>query len=631
MAAQFPSDSSINRVPTVAAGTDAADPFANVAPPAPRPPRRPSSPAQHGARSSPRPSISELCFDDAFSDGSLPDGGRTPGGSMKLSFVSVVTTAMGCQQAGLSKEGGHRMLPKWLLACAIIRKQRRDKLKVIMEVCRLRKRRAVRVYNWIRRARTKAVDRRYRAMRDRIVADALEAGVQMEMEPGKEGKINYRLQGALDLQDPEVLRVRCGLRTHKDVEEAIARIWDSMPYCPSPHENKIDRQIYQWMSLRILDDLLPKQTQGLHVRQTLDVEWWQESQMNFFMDYKLFFDAMFDFIDVWAETTDASEYVALAKGVVHSVGDKHSFVYSGKLARRHFKEWLGRGDRKKGGPLNPEEFPWSDAAMLHHNRILAARRSNPGTPTEQALSGEVSPGRIRPGDRARRSSSPCNSQGDARRGSAPVSPGGRRGSSPSAQGGMGGRRGSSPGTPKDKQLGGRRTSTGSNASAGVAFGRRASAGSACSGASAGHVSKEELERRDKEHRKEQAEKQRAKMDEAARRRDEHRQQEQAKRRTSSGGRRHSSASGSSGSSPRRVSSAEGHVPRHQQALADAGSPRAKVPPQSPVPASGLSAPADDVVHSQVAPGELAPHLAGPRGPRPGGGRGGPIPTPPPPN
>eukprot|EP01062_Namystynia_karyoxenos_P048928 TRINITY_DN37384_c0_g1_i1.p1 TRINITY_DN37384_c0_g1~~TRINITY_DN37384_c0_g1_i1.p1 ORF type:complete len:1011 (+),score=113.14 TRINITY_DN37384_c0_g1_i1:75-3035(+) len=360
--------------------------------------RRPSQ----GSSASPRErlqaarriSVDQLCFADHAAAGGLK--APSPQNARRISFLQAVRAAV---EAGVSADPEQKpRVSQWILVRALLRTAKEERVGTIRSAFGLTERISLKLYHWMSgaksRAASRAMERRYRAMRDAMLADALAAGVATEVDADGP-KVHFRNQGCTELHDTEALRIRSGLRQHREVVSSLREIWEILPHCPVPHDDKIDRQIYQWMSLRILDDLLPKRhRQGLPVRETMDNEWWIECRENFFMDFDLFCAAIFDFIDVWAEGTEVEEYLALARGVRDAVSTRHDFVYSGKLARRQYEDWKSRSTRTRRGPLAPETFPWSDAAMLHHVRICAGRRgsltaSEPGAPPV------VSPGRLR--------------------------------------------------------------------------------------------------------------------------------------------------------------------------------------------------------------------------------------------
>eukprot|EP00756_Hemistasia_phaeocysticola_P013870 Hpha_TRINITY_DN15309_c4_g5::TRINITY_DN15309_c4_g5_i2::g.88997::m.88997 len=326
----------------------------------PRDRRRSGASPRPRAPSTKRQSVGDLIFGQF--------GGRrdTDSPARRFSFLEAVDLARQTHAGN----GVHVKPSKWHVALFRLRNIRHGKIEAGVANLGVARWICAKLLDWMSLSRYRALDRRYQSLRDAVLQDAQKLGVVTNRVFGDKCPVTYRDQGCMEMLQPDVLKVRSALRDHKKVQLAILSVWETLPHCPPPYDTHIDRQIYQWMSLRILSELLPKRAkQGLCVRQTIDQEWWIESGGHYFMDYDTFFSCIFDFLDIWVESLIVDEYVSMAEGIRSSCSTQNDFVYSSKLARRHHAEWKARRERHRDSFRSPEEFPFSEAAIRQQNRL----------------------------------------------------------------------------------------------------------------------------------------------------------------------------------------------------------------------------------------------------------------------
>ena len=82
----------------------------------------------------------------------------------------------------------------------------------------------------------------------------------------------YRKQGDAEMLTADALRRRSALRGDSGVAAVVERLWAAAPKCPPPHGEAIDRQIYQWLALRV-GGAVPRCEQA-EVAATVDEDWW---------------------------------------------------------------------------------------------------------------------------------------------------------------------------------------------------------------------------------------------------------------------------------------------------------------------------------------------------------------------
>eukprot|EP01065_Artemidia_motanka_P046799 TRINITY_DN7178_c0_g3_i1.p1 TRINITY_DN7178_c0_g3~~TRINITY_DN7178_c0_g3_i1.p1 ORF type:complete len:1209 (+),score=332.29 TRINITY_DN7178_c0_g3_i1:72-3698(+) len=286
-------------------------------------------------------------------------------GSPLFKMRDVVTIARG--------RTGSTALAKWALARTSIHARRENRIEKVRTGLRCGRRLALSVLRWVGRGRARITETRYQLLRDRMKSIMEAEGVVTELGEGA-GNVPRTKQGDASMIQPEVLKRRVALRGHREVVAGLRGMWDSLPKCPEPHNDKIDVQIYEWMSMRLLRRLLPlKERAELQV--SIGNEWLVESGGEFFMDQDTFFPAIFNFVDVWVDSTDPAAYVALAKSCTRSVSRHDDFCYSLKRAQRDWREWQKRtrADSDLSPLLSPAEYPYKDRSKFWKQRAASKR------------------------------------------------------------------------------------------------------------------------------------------------------------------------------------------------------------------------------------------------------------------
>ena len=214
---------------------------------------------------------------------------------------------------------------------------------------------------------------------------------------GKKKTTFKRQQANPEMASPEMLEKRLALKNNPIVQQSITRLWTELPKCPQPYEQFIDRQIYSWLSLRIIETTLPEQEREGALSMIVE-DWWCEANLEWFMDYDAFFEGMFAFVDVWCNTACEKDYKKKIGRLIDTVTThRHQFTHAMKLAERHWVEWLVKAGylteaerfAKEPGPpshadkkarvttmLSPVEYPY----LCHWKYNASRRRSTVGSP-----------------------------------------------------------------------------------------------------------------------------------------------------------------------------------------------------------------------------------------------------------
>ena len=203
---------------------------------------------------------------------------------------------------------------------------------------------AKRLFDWVRTAKAAVKGFSVEASegeRADYLCDVVDReGIVTHASEDEKKKILQRQQANPEMASPEVVAQRQALRKHPDVIASMEDLWKQLPKCPAPYTDWIDRQIYSWMSLRILETIMPENEREGVLPIVLE-DWWTESGLNFFMDYKAFFEGIFAFVDVWCAIVCSKRYARRIKDIKSLAEQgKHQFTYSFKLTERHWIEWL---------------------------------------------------------------------------------------------------------------------------------------------------------------------------------------------------------------------------------------------------------------------------------------------------
>eukprot|EP01062_Namystynia_karyoxenos_P044080 TRINITY_DN3234_c0_g2_i1.p1 TRINITY_DN3234_c0_g2~~TRINITY_DN3234_c0_g2_i1.p1 ORF type:complete len:1112 (+),score=315.48 TRINITY_DN3234_c0_g2_i1:77-3412(+) len=291
----------------------------------------------------------------------LPVQDGAAAGGPKLFFHQIVGLRSGDSDG---KPGG---MFKWMMASEKIKNVNKNRAERIMGMLRVSPFVAAKVLRWIARAKSRAKERWYEGLSADLKLQARQQGVVTEIVQGKDkGKAKSKVQqGDEEMLAPEMLKKRLALRDHKDVQEAIGKLWQAAPHCPEPHTDMIDRQIYEYVALSLLKGMVRNAGERRNLAAQVTEDWWAESRMEWFMDSAGFYQVMYDFVDTWTLGTDAKEYVELAHKARKMMPSLLEFCWSVKLAQKHWEEWEERTGRagvppklRPVTPLSPAEVPF---------------------------------------------------------------------------------------------------------------------------------------------------------------------------------------------------------------------------------------------------------------------------------
>eukprot|EP01062_Namystynia_karyoxenos_P005564 TRINITY_DN11932_c0_g1_i2.p1 TRINITY_DN11932_c0_g1~~TRINITY_DN11932_c0_g1_i2.p1 ORF type:complete len:1713 (+),score=432.88 TRINITY_DN11932_c0_g1_i2:71-5140(+) len=263
--------------------------------------------------------------------------------------------------------------PRWKLALALLERQREAAVRETQGLVGVGPRAAVQIHRFVKWFKQRHMQRKYEAIRDEYNKELQGRGFVTDMSDLTESemrKVDYRKQADQSMNDPEMLRARIRLRDHRGIHDAIQHMWAVLPHCPAPHDDKIDRQIYQWMSLRMMKMFATSNKERIEACQEIDKDWFVESNGEFFMDYPTFFECMFSLLDVWVDGLDPPDYIDMMHRATECCASRIGFLWSVKLAERHWDEWLQHTGHAKEGwwtpaeqkrtptTLSPEVFPY---------------------------------------------------------------------------------------------------------------------------------------------------------------------------------------------------------------------------------------------------------------------------------
>jgi hypothetical protein len=158
------------------------------------------------------------------------------------------------------------------------------------------------------------VSQRYQNVRDAIVklCSKKKIKTQIILEPLKKALrfIPYYTQGNLDLYSDENIRKRMSLKLDKTIGKIIQHWWNASVKIKNK-PNKISKITYLSLAMAIYTVMMPDDAGKTleDARKNSERDWRIDSRGNIYMDYPLFFDAIFELADVWCETTDREEYI----------------------------------------------------------------------------------------------------------------------------------------------------------------------------------------------------------------------------------------------------------------------------------------------------------------------------------
>ena len=218
------------------------------------------------------------------------------------------------------------------------------------------------IISWIARARDLLSFKRFSDLRSDFNEICKSKGIRTQLSPEEATSVSYILQADPDMNTPDSLKKRHALKSNKIVQKMIKRIWSKLPKCPKPFNDVIDRQIYTWMAKRMLAVFLRRPPSSLE--SIITNEWSQESKGEFFMGFENFKEATFSFFDVWCRTIEPEDYVDIGKDVTKKIQSNYDFMYSVRLASKHWDEWQEqRSTQQKDEPcpfIGRKSLNWGD-------------------------------------------------------------------------------------------------------------------------------------------------------------------------------------------------------------------------------------------------------------------------------
>eukprot|EP00755_Sulcionema_specki_P000077 Sspe_Gene.114580::Locus_100426_Transcript_1_1_Confidence_1.000_Length_2119::g.114580::m.114580 len=284
--------------------------------------------------------------------------------------------------------------PRWFIALQLVKNAYGRAIQRVQSLMGFTFRMAGALLRWLDRARERIRLRGYTAIEQEMHRVVEREGLLVAVaDPSKLSTRSLAMQADIDMLRPEPLERRMLLRHHEGIKKAVQAMWDTLPKCPKPHPDYIDRQIYQWMSVKLIDEFVSGEERKRAVEQ-VDSEWWLESKKEFFMDYDHFFDAIFSLLDVWSLSLDPDEYIFLARRLTGKLASTTDFTYSVRLAERHWQAWLEHighhddgwwtpvGLRRNITRLSPARFPFSKDLPVPRAKDKAGRED--GGSTRQA-------------------------------------------------------------------------------------------------------------------------------------------------------------------------------------------------------------------------------------------------------
>ncbi|KAJ9468659.1 hypothetical protein DIPPA_16344 [Diplonema papillatum] len=247
--------------------------------------------------------------------------------------------------------GGNR---RWKLACAKLAFRRRQHIARVGLALDIGVPAARVVYKWLAAAKSRILDRKAEAIGAELRSCAASHGFATEVDESS-GAPSYLRQADPAMCEPAAIRARIMLQREPQVLAALQALWDSMPRCPHPHADKIDKQIYQYVVSASAADFITDRMECKKALSQVGTDWEAEAGGGFFMPAASFFPAFFAYLDVWARGVDVAEYCSLAAGVRRTLAAHADFAWSPQLCRQHWNAWVQAGNAS--GRETPE-FPF---------------------------------------------------------------------------------------------------------------------------------------------------------------------------------------------------------------------------------------------------------------------------------
>eukprot|EP00756_Hemistasia_phaeocysticola_P011460 Hpha_TRINITY_DN15122_c1_g1::TRINITY_DN15122_c1_g1_i10::g.129606::m.129606 len=188
---------------------------------------------------------------------------------------------------------------------------------------------------------------RYQRVKDGLKSALKSAGIVCEVKEGQ-GELNetYRLQGNLDMYTDQAKAKRQKNRSNGEVMAALGDWWDAMP---KTVEGALNKDMYKWMSNKLFQAFVPYSDEAER-EMCIKEDWKNDSQGEKLMSRGMFEAAMFNFADIWCETTDAREYRDLLRACLQICLQPPGYIPSAseqRSKRKRRKRWRAERERKE--------------------------------------------------------------------------------------------------------------------------------------------------------------------------------------------------------------------------------------------------------------------------------------------
>eukprot|EP00755_Sulcionema_specki_P027090 Sspe_Gene.87119::Locus_58044_Transcript_1_1_Confidence_1.000_Length_1195::g.87119::m.87119 len=154
---------------------------------------------------------------------------------------------------------------------------------------------------------------RYEKVKEGLKKAIEQHGIICEIsDESPDTKVTYRLQGNIDMYSNENQQRRKRNRRHVKVQAVLDKWWNLLP---KGEGDVITKHIYQWLGRKLFHSFVPYSTDK-ECEMCIKQDWRNDSKGAKEMDKDLFCDAMFQFADIWCETTETQEYVDLLNACI---------------------------------------------------------------------------------------------------------------------------------------------------------------------------------------------------------------------------------------------------------------------------------------------------------------------------
>ena len=147
--------------------------------------------------------------------------------------------------------------------------------------------------------------KRYERIREELKSTIEDYGIICEVSGEQDLNHTYRLQGNLEMYNTDNQTRRKNNKTNKLILSKLEIWWAKLPKCSNT--DIIDKDIYSWLSSKLFRTFVPNASEG-ECEMCIEEDWKTDSKGMSTMSTDLFNDAMFQFADIWCETSDHREY-----------------------------------------------------------------------------------------------------------------------------------------------------------------------------------------------------------------------------------------------------------------------------------------------------------------------------------